>query len=133
MSRIRNRRSGWRERSTDQHRDPYSSYRSNQDDRTWEASPSYRERFGHAGSSENSRRYGSGEEYNPNRYQYFGGQEDYPGPGRSQGFSSNYNEVRGRRPIYDQQWRERNHQIDRDHGYRPDMRNMSEYGYGSGS
>src|SRR5205085_10239092 len=67
MSRFRNRRSGWLERSTDPQRDPYSSYRNNQDDRTWGLSPSYRERFGHATSYDSGRRYVPGEEYNPNR------------------------------------------------------------------
>jgi hypothetical protein len=133
MNRIIKRRSGWRERSTDQQRDPYSAYRSNQDDRTWGLSPTYRERFGHAGSRENSRRYVAGEEYNPNRYQYYAGQEDYPGPGRPQGFSSDYNDYRRQRSFYDRHFRETDHQPGADYNYRSSMEDMSEYGYGSGS
>jgi hypothetical protein len=131
MSRFRNRRSGWLERSTDPQRDPYSSYRNNQDDRTWGLSPSYRERFGHATSYDSGRRYVPGEEYNPNRYQYYSGREDYPGPGRPQGFSSDYDEYRRQRYLYDQRFRETDRQPGGDRDYRNDMRNLSEYGYGS--
>ena len=109
-----------------QTQDEFSKFRNDQGgggSRRWDLSPTYREHFGHqvmSGDSSYGRR-----DQNPNRYQYFSGREDYPGPGRSQGF--------GR----DRSWDRTMPGDERDRGYvnhdfRTDWRDTSEYGYGSG-
>lgn len=129
MSRFGNRRRGMRRQQQNQSRDEFARYRSDEGgggSRRWDLSPAYREHFGHQVISD-ERSYGYNQ--NPNRYQYYGGYEDYPGPSRMQGFGGGG--YRWDREDSGRDWRERNRGYG-NQSYRTDWRDMSEYGYGSG-
>jgi hypothetical protein len=115
------RRSHLRERP----RDSYGHFRKD-DHHRWDVSPSYRQ-FEERGGWDENRPYRQTEELHPTRYQYFGDREDYPGPGRVQGFGRD-----NERAYYGQRWKESNHQPGAYERYRTNVHDLSDYGYGSG-
>jgi osmotically-inducible protein OsmY len=133
MSRYGDRRRGMRRPQGNQTQDEFSKFRNDQGSggsRRWDLSPSYREQFGHQVIS-NSSSYGRSDS-NPNRYQYYSGREDYPGPSRYQGLRRDDRDWNRQGD-----WNRVNNENDwnyRDRGYyQPDLEDMSEYGYGSGT
>src|SRR5689334_3383633 len=85
---IRSKRKRWQSGYSFRPRENNANFSIIQDERRWDQSPSYHENE-RGGWPTDEGRYRPSETMNPNRYQYYGGQEDYPGPSRLQGFSGN--------------------------------------------